>query len=189
MTPVPEATDAFAEIEPPDAERYREVVGQFATGVAIITGVTAQGQPVGFACQSFTSVSLVPPMVLFCADHRGWSWPRLRGAGVFCANVVGRASEDLVDRFGRPTGARFDGLDWRVGPVGAPSIDEAIARIHCRINEVHVAGDHDVVIAEVLAVEDGGDDTEEPIIYHRGQFTALERHGHPEHGHPDDVWG
>lgn len=183
-------TTNLQNLQPPAPDRYREVVGQFATGVAIITGVTQEGRPVGFACQSYTSVSLVPPMVLFCADHRGWSWPQMREAGVFCANVIGRSHEDLVDRFGKPSGSRFEDLAWHEGPVGAPAIDAAIARIHCRVKEVHVAGDHDVVIAEVLAVE-GSDptDSEPPIIYHRGQFTALEQHGHPEHGHPDDVWG
>ena len=99
----------------PTPERMRHALGHFATGVTVVTGLTAEGDPVGFACQSFASVSLDPPLVLFCADHRGRSWPRMREAGRFTVNVLGHAQRDLIERFGSSTGRRFDGLQRGAG--------------------------------------------------------------------------
>ncbi|HET8595994.1 MAG TPA: flavin reductase family protein [Intrasporangium sp.] len=183
-------TEADASSEP-TPERMRHVLGHFASGVTVVTGLDADGGPVGFACQSFTSVSLEPPLVLFCADHRGRSWPRMRDSGIFCVNILRHAQQDMVDRFGSRTGARFEGLDWHRSPYGAPALPEVLARVHCVIDNVHVTGDHDVVVgrvADLELVQPG-----RPLLFYRGRFAVTERlrsSATPEvTGGWDDFWG
>src|SRR5690606_31488722 len=93
----------------PEPAEFRKAMAEFATGVTLVTAVDA-GEPVGFACQSFASVSLEPPLILFCADKRGRSWPRIRSAGYFCVNVLAEEQRDLCERFGSRHGAKFHGL-------------------------------------------------------------------------------
>lgn len=175
----------------PTPERMRHVLGHFATGVTVVTGLDSEGGPVGFACQSFTSVSLEPPLVLFCADHRGRSWPRMRDSGIFCVNILRYAQQDMVDRFGSRTGARFEGLDWHPSPSGAPALPDVLARVHCDIDNVHVTGDHDVVVgrvADLELVQPG-----RPLLFYRGRFAVTERlrsSATPQvTGGWDDFWG
>ena len=94
-----------------DASEMRRVLGHFASGVTIVTGMDA-GEPVGFACQSFTSVSLTPPLVLFCPAHTSSTWPRIRKAGSFSVNVLAEDQTDLCLRFATSGADKFGGLDW-----------------------------------------------------------------------------
>jgi len=157
----------------PTPERMRHVLGHFATGVTIVTGFSEDGAPVGFACQSFASVSLHPPLVLFCADHRGRSWPRMRDQGRFTVNVLGHGQRDLIGRFGSTAGARFDGLEWAPSSRGGPSLPGVLVRVHCSVEQVHVAGDHDVVVGRVLDLEDV--ESGRPMLFYRGRLAVTER--------------
>lgn len=145
----------------------RRAMGIFASGVTVVTGLDDDG-PVGFACQSFASVSLDPPLVLFCADHGGRSWPRIRATGRFSVNVLGEDQDELCGRFGSSRGARFDGLDWSVSAWGTPSLPQVMLRVHAEVHAVHTAGDHDIVIGRVLELEPGT--PERPMIFYRGKF-------------------
>ena len=118
----------------PTPERMRHALGHFATGVTIVTGFAEDGAPVGFACQSFASVSLHPPLVLFCADHRGRSWPRMREQGRFTVNVLRHDQRELIARFGSSDGARFEGLAWAGSGHGGPSLPGVLMRIHCSVS-------------------------------------------------------
>ncbi|KRF21293.1 flavin oxidoreductase [Nocardioides sp. Soil797] len=151
----------------PKPDEMRAAMGIFASGVTIVTGVDDEG-PVGFACQSFASVSLDPPLILFCADHRGRSWPRIRETGRFCVNVLGEDQAELCSRFGSSRGARFEGLDWELSQWGAPALGGVMLRVHCAVETVHLAGDHDVVIGRVQELEYDG--YERPMIFYRGAF-------------------
>ncbi len=185
--PAPDETGTAPELS---RAELRRVLGHFATGVAIATGFAPDGQPVGFACQSFTSVSLEPPLVLFCADHRGRSWPRMRDSGVFCVNVLRHAQQDLADRFGSPTGLRFEGLEWRTA-YGAPALPGVLARVHCAIESVHVTGDHDVDVGRIQHLE--VDQPGRPLLFYRGRFAVTERVRSSARnevpGGWDDFWG
>lgn len=139
----------------------------FASGVTIVTGHDDDG-PVGFACQSFASVSLEPPLVLFCADHQGRAWPRIRPTGRFCVNVLGEEQVDLCNRFGSSAGKKFDGLDWEASAHGTPALPDVLCRVHAEVESVHVTGDHDVVIGRVVGLELPVDDY--PLIFYRGRF-------------------
>jgi flavin reductase (DIM6/NTAB) family NADH-FMN oxidoreductase RutF len=144
----------------------RLVLGQLATGVTIVTGSDG-GQPVGFACQSFTSVSLDPPLVLFCPAHTSSSWPRIRRGGVFSVDVLADDQLDICTAFATSGGNKFEGLPWHETPWG-PCIDDVLATVHCDIEAVHPAGDHDVVIGQVRQLVTHREAA--PLLFFRGQF-------------------
>jgi flavin reductase (DIM6/NTAB) family NADH-FMN oxidoreductase RutF len=160
----------------------RTAMGRFASGVTVVTGL-AGSEPVGFACQSFASVSLEPPLVLFCADHRGRAWPRIREAGRFTVNVLSEEQVELCERFGSSRGRKYDELEWDVSAWGTPSLRGVLMRVHANVHDVHQAGDHDVVVGRVLELETLGD--ERPMVFFRGQF-GIETH--PVLKAPD-LWG
>ncbi|PXW30366.1 UNVERIFIED_CONTAM: flavin reductase (DIM6/NTAB) family NADH-FMN oxidoreductase RutF [Williamsia faeni] len=154
-------------IETMSQAEMRRAMGQFASGVTVVTGMDDAG-PIGFACQSFASVSLEPPLILFCADHRGRSWPRIRGTGRFSINVLHEDQTDLCARFGGSAGLKFDGLEWDMSKWTTPALPDVLMRVHAEVHDVHTAGDHDVVIGRVLELESVTE--ERPLIFFRGKF-------------------
>jgi flavin reductase (DIM6/NTAB) family NADH-FMN oxidoreductase RutF len=148
-------------------QEMRRVLGSFATGVTVVTG-TAAGQPVGFACQSFASVSLEPPLVLFCPAHTSRSWPLIRESGSFCVNVLADDQEDLCARFATTGADKFADLAWHQTPWG-PSLDGVLSTVMCDIQDVHVAGDHDIVVGHVRELVLHRDDAA-PLVFYRGTF-------------------
>ncbi|WP_327349187.1 flavin reductase family protein [Streptomyces sp. NBC_01321] len=160
------------EVTAPTPQEMRRAMGAFATGVTVVTGMD-RGDPVGFACQSFASVSLEPPLVLFCADHKGRAWPRIRESGRFCVNVLAEDQTDVCGRFGSSRGSKFDGLDWDLSRWDTPSLRGVLIRVHAEVDDVHVAGDHDVVIGRVLEL---GTVTERrPMLFFRGRFGVEDQ--------------
>lgn len=170
---------------PIGAHDFRRAMSHFASGVTVVTGMAA-GEPVGFACQSFASVSLDPPLVLFCADHRGRAWPLIRQAGRFCVNVLAEDQDDTCARFGSSRGRRFDELAWTAGPSGCPALPDVLLRVHAEIENVHVAGDHDVVIGRVTHLDQVRDGVA-PMVFYRGMFS-IEPEPDPSLSVPY-VWG
>lgn len=148
-------------------QEMRRVLGSFATGVTVVTG-TAGGLPVGFACQSFASVSLEPPLVLFCPAHTSRSWPLIRDSGSFCVNVLADDQEDLCARFATTGADKFADLAWHQTPWG-PSLDGVLSTVMCEIQDVHVAGDHDIVVGRVRELVLHRDDAA-PLVFYRGTF-------------------
>lgn len=153
-----------------DAATFRTVLGHFCSGVTIVTADDG-GEPVGLTCQSFTSVSLDPPLVLFVPAKTSQSWPRIRAAGHFCANVLDEGQEELSRRFSLKGADKFAGVGYKAGLSGAPVLDGCLASIDCEIDAVHDAGDHDVVIGRVvdLAVGGGGG----PLLFFRGGYGRF----------------
>ncbi|MEV0783852.1 flavin reductase family protein [Streptomyces sp. NPDC050423] len=182
-----EETEAGEETEPTPL-RMRRTMGTFASGVTVVTGIGRDGDPAGFACQSFASVSLEPALVLFCADHRGRAWPRIRESGRFAVNILAEEQSDLCGRFGSARGRKFEGLDWEVSRWGTPSLPGVLTRVHADVQDVRGAGDHDVVVGRVLALEAVTD--QRPMLFFRGGFGV----GGPVAAVPDpwgwgDHWG
>lgn len=151
----------------PEPERFRQVLGHFATGIAIITASQA-GEPVGFSCQSFAALSLDPPLVLFCPARTSSTWPRIELAGFFCANVLTAEQGDLATLFGRSRPDRFDGIEWVPDANGSPIIDGVLTWIGCQIIDVHTIGDHYVVVGQVLELGECGPDR--PLLFYRGRY-------------------
>lgn len=165
------ATAAFL-----DTARFRRVLGHFCTGVTVVTAAPG-GDPVGFACQSFSSLSLDPPLVLFCPATRSRTWPVIERAGSFCVNVLSQAQQDVSTVFGTKGADKFSSLAWTAAPSGAPVLDGVLTWIDCTVEAVHPAGDHYVVIGRVTALgEDGqeGGDPARPLLFYRGRYTGTE---------------
>jgi 3-hydroxy-9,10-secoandrosta-1,3,5(10)-triene-9,17-dione monooxygenase reductase component len=153
---------------PIDGAQYRNVLGHFLTGVTIITAIDPEtGEPVGLAASSFTSVSMNPALVLFCAGNGSSTWPKIRAAGTYCVNILGEEQETLSRQFSRP-GDKFAGVGWRKEVTGAPVFNDALAWIDCTIHEVVNAGDHCVVIGAIAAL--GSRDHGGPLAYYRGGY-------------------
>jgi 3-hydroxy-9,10-secoandrosta-1,3,5(10)-triene-9,17-dione monooxygenase reductase component len=164
----------------PEPERFRQVLGHFATGVSVITGIS-EGAPVGFACQAFAALSLTPPLVLFCPSVTSTTWPRIAAAGVFCVNVLADSQRDLARRFGVSRPDKFDGVGWQAAPSGAPVLDGALTWAGCHVQAVHEAGDHFVVLG--LVNELGDCHAGQPLVFYRGRFATaapLDAAGPPE---------
>lgn len=151
----------------PTPLEMRRAMSTFASGVTVVTGHDEDG-PIGFACQSFASVSLEPPLVLFCADHGGRAWPRIRPTGRFCVNVLSEEQVDVCGAFGSSRGRKFEAVAWEQSAWGTPALADVLCRVHCEVETVHVAGDHDVVIGRVVQLELPVDDV--PLIFYRGRF-------------------
>jgi flavin reductase (DIM6/NTAB) family NADH-FMN oxidoreductase RutF len=149
---------------------FRRILAQFPTGVAVVSAEVA-GRPHGMAVNSFTSVSLDPCLVSFCAAHTSSTWPHLRQATGFTVSILGSGHEELCRLFARRDADRYaDASAWTTGPSGHPVLTDALAWLDCRTVAVHPAGDHDLVIAEV---RDGATGDGSPLVFFRGRFTTL----------------
>src|SRR5215467_12787915 len=153
-----------------DSWDFRQAVGVFTTGVTVVTSCDAEGVRYGLTANSFTSVSLEPPLVLFCAYQRALSLEGLIRSGHFAINVLAADQEDIAKRFARPAEDKFAGLNWRVGILGDPLLDRCIAHIECTIENRHPSGDHDIVIGRVHRVKFYAG---EPLIFHRSRFGTV----------------
>jgi flavin reductase (DIM6/NTAB) family NADH-FMN oxidoreductase RutF len=147
-------------------QEMRRVLGSFATGVTVVTGF-GLGEPVGFSCQSFASVSLDPPLVLFCVAHTSRSWPLIRESGRFCVNVLAVDQEDLCARFATTGVDKFGPSDWRETRWG-PELENVLSTVMCDVDAVHPAGDHDIVVGRVRRLVLHREAP--PLVFYRGTF-------------------
>jgi 3-hydroxy-9,10-secoandrosta-1,3,5(10)-triene-9,17-dione monooxygenase reductase component len=157
-----------------EAARMREVLGHFASGVVVVTAVTAQG-PVGFTCQSFSSLSLDPPLVSFSPARTSSTWPRIREVGSFCVNVLAAEHEELSGAFARSGSDKYAGVEWSPAPSGAPILQGVAAWIDCVLAHEYPGGDHTIVVGRVHDL--GADEACSPLLFHRGGYgvTATSR--------------
>ncbi|MCX4812936.1 flavin reductase family protein [Streptomyces sp. NBC_01239] len=157
---------------PVDQGQFRRVLGTFATGVTVITAPAAPGEagPAGFACQSFSALSLDPPLVVFMVGRTSTTWPRIARGGVFCVNVLGAHQGELCRGFAISGTDKFAGVPYDTSPVsGSPRLTDAAAWIDCTIHAVHTGGDHLIVVGRVDAL--GAEEGEgAPLLFHRGRF-------------------
>jgi len=157
-----------------DPRQFRTTLGQFCSGVVIATGSLA-GVPAGFAAQSFTSLSLDPPLIALCPARTSSSWPKLRDSGSFCINILAANQKPVCDLFAKSGVDKFSSLAWRPGVTGSPILDGVVAYIDCDLEAEHDAGDHTIAVGRVrdMAVLD---ETAAPLLVFRGtygQFGAL----------------
>lgn len=161
--------------EDPDAEqsarKFRDVLGRFCTGVTVVTSMS-NGEPVGMTCQSFSSVSLDPPLVLFCPAKSSRAWPQMQRAGHFCVNLLSHDQLELSNAFARKGADKFAGVSWRPSATGAPLLDGVLGWVDCTIYAVHEAGDHYVVIGRVMDL--GVEDAPHPLLFYRGQYARTD---------------
>jgi 3-hydroxy-9,10-secoandrosta-1,3,5(10)-triene-9,17-dione monooxygenase reductase component len=155
-----------------ESRRFRSILGRFATGVVAVTAVEEDGRPTGLAANSFTSVSLEPPLVSFCVAHTSTTWPKVREAGRFCVNVLSRVQRDVCLQLATRGADKFAGLGWSPSPAGAPVIDGALAWLDCSVEAEYVAGDHVIVVSRVHALDRHHDG--EPLVFFKGAYGGFE---------------
>lgn len=147
----------------------REALGQFATGVAVITTETARGERAGVTVNSFTSVSLDPPLVLWCLSNRAPSAPLFLRAGRFAVNVLAADQDHLSRRFGTPSADKFAGVELLPG-APLPLLAGTLARFVCRTERVHDGGDHHIIVGAVECYQRAEG---EPLVFHSGRYREF----------------
>jgi flavin reductase (DIM6/NTAB) family NADH-FMN oxidoreductase RutF len=153
-----------------DSSLYRRACGQFATGITVVTVVDSEGHPHGMTVNSFSSVSLDPPLVLVSIDLRNAILGHFLATSFFAINVLAEHQENLSQRFSSTAANRFDGIEWRPAISGTPLLDEALAHLECSVVRTFEAGDHTVLIGEVLrACYRNG----KPLVYFDRRYQSL----------------
>lgn len=154
------------------AGRFRETLGRFATGVTAVTAVDPRdGRPIGLAVNSFTSVSLEPPLALFCVARTSTSWPRMRAARCLCVNILGSGQRELCRRLAASGADKFRGVEWVESPGGAPLLAGALAWLECVVDAAHPAGDHVIVVVRVRQLAVAEDCA--PLVFFGGQYGRF----------------
>lgn len=155
-----------------DARSFRHALARFATGVAFVTAAP-DGEPAGLIVNSFTSVSLEPPLISFCPSRSSLTWSRMRQTKRFAVNVLGRHHEHFVERASPPGADRFAGLDLQFAHTGVPLLTDALASLECQIVAEYPAGDHSIVVGQVddLRIPPITD----PLVFFAGAFGDLQQ--------------
>ena len=157
-----------------DPQLMREVLGHFASGVTVVTALTDAG-PAGFTCQSFSSLSLDPPLVAFAPARTSLTWPALRAIGRFCVNVLAEGQDEVSQSFARSGVDKFADARWSPSAHGSPVLDGVVATIDGELWAEYDGGDHSIVVARVLDL--GADPDRRPLLFHRGAYGLLDRIG------------
>jgi len=153
-----------------DPLSFRRACARFATGITIATVLGSDGTPQGFTANSFTSVSVDPPMVLLCIDRSANVLPHFQAAPQFGINVLSAEQKELSMRFATRGQDRFEGVGWRTGVGSSPILEGALAQFECLTRQVWEAGDHLIFLGEVIAAhyEDGA-----PLLYYASAYREL----------------
>jgi flavin reductase (DIM6/NTAB) family NADH-FMN oxidoreductase RutF len=149
---------------------FRRVLGHFATGVTVLTTCDADARPTGLTASAFCSVSLEPPLVLICVDHKSQSYPALKERGCFAVNILSIEQQAISRRCASSRLDKFDEVPYTMSPLGVPLIDGALAQLECTTVSTHVEGDHTIFVGRVERAHVG---VGEPLLYFRGQYDRL----------------
>ncbi len=160
------------------AQDFRRVMGAFATGVTLVTTVDSQGTAYGLTVNSFTSVSLDPMLILVCLDLRLSGLDVFLQAGKFAVNILSEDQQNVSNHFAS-RGSEREGWFDAVGKTGVPLLNHSVAHLECRLLETHPAGDHLILIGEVLEAE-GGSSEHPPLVFFGGRYRRLEPEPPPE---------
>lgn len=154
-----------------DPRRFRSAMGTFATGVAVVA-TEWRGELFGATINSLTSVSLAPCMLLFCASETSATGAAIRNKGLFSVNILGAHQSELTARFTGEQKRRFDNLAVAFSDDGLPLLTGAAAQLCCRVATIHKAGDHDIVLGQVLS---GEESVCNPLVFHKGAYGSFQR--------------
>lgn len=154
-----------------DPGLFRSTLSQFCTGVVVATGCL-DGVPAGFAAQSFSSLSLDPPLVALFPAKSSTSWPRLRDSGSFCINILSASQKPVCDVFAKTGIDKFAELDWHAGVTGSPVIEGVLAYVDCDLEVEHDAGDHTIAVGRVRDVRTLVDGAL-PLLFFQGSYGAF----------------
>jgi flavin reductase (DIM6/NTAB) family NADH-FMN oxidoreductase RutF len=171
------ANELASDQSPIDPRDFRSALGAYATGVTIITAAAEDGKPYGLTCNSFASVSLNPPLVLWSLVLYSSSLNVFQNATHFAVNVLGASQQALANKFAKSSDDKFVGVDWTPGLGNAPLLVESVANFQCRAVNRYYGGDHVIFLG---AVEAYSYNRKEPLLFARGGYgrfvAADERH-------------
>ena len=153
-----------------DPRELRNVFGAFATGVTIITTNDVNGKPFGLTANSYTSLSLDPPLVLVCVDKKVDCYACFEQSKVFAVNFLAEDQEQLSTRFATKGIEKFEGIPIRQGSIGVPLLEGAIGFIECKLVNGYEGGDHTIYVGEVQAASASG---ERPLLFFKGKYNKL----------------
>ena len=153
------------------ARQYRDVLGQYASGVTVITTMVG-GSPVGMTCQSFTSVSLDPPLVAFLPQKTSRAFAAIRQTRRFCVNILAADQTDISNAFASRAEDKFVGIEWEPTDSGSPRLEGTVGWVDCIVQDVHEAGEHYLVIGKVEELGQG--DADNPLLFHQGRYRTTE---------------
>ncbi len=155
-----------------DDRAFRNAMGNFCTGVVIAAG-SVDGQPAGFAAQSFVSLSLDPPLVALCPAKSSTSWPKLRESGAFCINILAADQKTVCDAMAQSGGDKFAQFGWHSGESGSPILDGVLAYIDCHIETEYDAGDHIIAVGRVCDFKVLDSHGASPLLFYRGSYGEF----------------
>jgi flavin reductase (DIM6/NTAB) family NADH-FMN oxidoreductase RutF len=153
-----------------DKAQFRQVLGNFPAGVTVVTLTGPENKPYGLTATAFTSVSLLPPMVLVCVDKKTDSHPHFVPGGAFVVNLLAQDQQDVSQRFATRAIDKFAGVEWKIGALGAPVLAGTIGHMECRVAHSYDGGDHTIFVGEIesAAATDG-----QPLVYFRGAYRKV----------------
>lgn len=154
---------------------FREALGHYASGITVITS-HVDGEPIGFTCQSFYSVSVSPPLVSFSVMSSSASYPRIRQAGRFAVNILSGEQVTISNQFARRGTDKWHGVEWQASPLGNPLLGGCLHWLDCEIHAEYAAGDHLIVIGEVKALNLQETAATQPLLYFKGQYCNIATH-------------
>ena len=154
-----------------DPTVFRQVLGNYPTGVAVVTSADENGNPVGMVVGTFTSVSLDPPLVGFLPDKRSSTWPQIEASGQFCVNVFASDQLHQCKSLARSGPDKFNEVEHSISERGLPVLDDALVVIECRINKVIEAGDHWFVLGDVVELETRRN--ADPMLFFQGKYGGF----------------
>ncbi len=157
---------------PIDASDFKDALGQFATGVTVVTTKGSDGKPLGLTVSAFCSVSLEPPLVAVCIDNRSETIAGFEATRVFGISVLAEGQEAFSQRFAVPGDEKFERNDLQLGDSGVALVPHALAHIECKVTAAHLAGDHTLYVGEVLRLASRPG---RPLLYHAKSYRRIER--------------
>ena len=152
-----------------NSEKFRKTLGCFATGIAVVTSIDEDGGPIGMTVNSFNSVSLEPPLVLWSIAKNSTRFESFMSAKYFAVNILGEHQEEMSERFAQRGIDRFAGLECQAGVGGVPRLPDYAACFECETEFRHQGGDHTIIVGRVLAFDDHESD---PLIFYRGHYNV-----------------
>src|SRR6201986_3866940 len=164
------ANELASDHSPIDPRDFRNALGTFATGVTIITAVASDGKPYGLTCNSFASVSLNPPLVLWSLGLYSSSLGAFQSASHFAVNILGTTQQELANKFAKSSDDKFIGVAWTPGLGKAPLLADCVANFQCRAAHRYYGGDHVIFLG---AVEAYAYNRNEPLLFARGGYGRF----------------
>lgn len=154
-----------------DSFAFRRALGSFATGVTVVTAHDVEGHKRGVTVNSFASVSLDPPLVLFCLDKAAFSFDCFRAAERFAVNVLRAEQHELSVRFATAMSDKWEGVDFELWPGGLPVLSDCLANLGCRRETLYEGGDHVIVVGRVESLRVAGEG--DPLVYFQSAYHSV----------------